>query len=231
MPKTAVFTKFRFVYFLAAFVVLSSCGSSITYDHASFRPDTVDAGNIRFAKNMYRFVQVNVREKNSTTNEQLQSLEFSDSLPRIWRNRFPPSVIEKELFLRFYLSNSGDSTQKLFFYPGAYFNSITIFEKEKAANKYEQVSIDSTPPKWRLGFRQFDLAARDTAAFLVRLNVLRSTATLLYPIILQKDFVEPFVAARVQGKKVTTMFTYLVAGIMLMMILYSLAVYRLNRSN
>ena len=228
MPKTAVFTKVPVVFFLVPFLALTSCNSS--YQHAPFSPDTIDAANIRFAKNMYRFVQVNVREKDSTIDAQLPTLNIVDSLPRVWRNRFPPSVIEKELFIKFYLSNSTDSVQTLFFYPGAYFNSIRIFEKAKTSNRYEEFPLDSTPVKWRLGFRQFDIQPKDTGSFIVRLNVLRSTATLLYPVILQKDFVEPFVAARVQAKKVTTMFTYVVSGIMLMMILYSLAVYRLNRS-
>src|SRR6516165_4852659 len=179
MHKTAVFTKISLVFFLVPFMVLTSCSSG--YQHAPFSPDTIDAANIRFSKNMYRFVQVSVREKNSVSDEQLSTLPITDSLPRGWRNRFPPSVIEKELFLKFYLSNSTDSFQKLFFYPGAYFNSIRIFEKGKAAGKYEEATVDSTPVKWRLGFREFDLQPKDTASFLVRLNVLRSTATLLYP--------------------------------------------------
>ena len=179
---------------------------------------------------MYRFVQVQVRKKNTTRDDELGNLNITDSLPRIWRSRFPPSIIEKELFLKFKLSNHSDSIQKLYFYPGAYFNSIRLFTFDKSKQSFTEVPIDSTPVKWQLGFRQFEVKPRDTTVFLARLNVLRSTATLLSPVIMQRDFIEPYVAARVQGKKVTSMFTYLVAGIMLMMIIYSLAAYRLNRS-
>jgi len=228
MPKTAVFAKFYLVFSLVPLLALTGCSSS--YQHSLSTPDTVDVANIRFAKNMYRFVQVQVRDKNTTRDDELGNLNITDSLPRIWRSRFPPSIIEKELFLKFKLSNHSDSIQKLYFYPGAYFNSIRLFSFDKSNQSFTEVPTDSTPVRWQLGFRQFDVKPRDTITFLARLNVLRSTATLLYPVIMQRDFIEPFVAARVQGKKVTNMFTYLVAGIMLMMIIYSLAAYRLNRS-
>src|SRR6478736_7618291 len=120
MSKTAALAKLYLVISLAPIVMFTGCGSS--YQHSSFAPDTVDVANIRFARNMYGLVQVQVREKNTTSDAELPKLQFSDSLPRIWRSRFPPSVIEKELLLKFNLSNHSDSVQNLYFYPGAYFS-------------------------------------------------------------------------------------------------------------
>jgi signal transduction histidine kinase len=151
-------------------------------------------------------------------------------VPQIWRNRFPPSVIEKEIILKFIAKNPTDSIKELYFFPGAYYNDIKLFRQANDSAQLTEIIADSTPAKWVLGFRQFDMDPRDTCTFFARLSVLRSSATTLSPVLLQKDFIEPFVAARIQNKKVTNMFTYLIAGIMVMMILYSLAAFRLNRS-
>jgi len=173
---------------------------------------------------------VKVEDKNAIPDEKLFNIEFTDSLPGAWRSRVPPSVIEKELLLKFYLSNTSDSLEQLYFYPAAYCNSIRLFKMDQRSGTLHEMVVNSTPEPWRLGFRLIEVAPKDTAAYYARLNILRTNATALSPVILQKDFVEPFISAKVQYKKVTTMFTYLVVGIMVMMIIYSIAAFLLNRN-
>ena len=228
LTKTAI-TKYCLVFFLFPFILSTSCTmrNPSTY---RFQADSVDVASVRFSKNMYKFVQLKAVKKNTIRDEDLSQLEITDSLPRFWRNRFPASIIEKEVILKYCLENSSDSVQQLYFFPGAYFNDIRLFQSVKGTSKVKELTEDSTLLKWRLGFRLFEINPRDTSIYFARLSVLRSSATVLNPSIIQKDFIEPFVSARIQGKKFTNMFTYLVAGIMLMMILYSLAAFRLNRS-
>ena len=229
MPSTGTFiTKYCLVFSLLSVLILPSCSNSI--EHSSYQADSVEVASIRFARSVYKFVQFHLAKKNTIKDEELPSLQITDSIPRIWRSRFPASVIEKEIILRFVLKNSSDSLKELYFFPGAYFNVIRLFRLDKSSSQLSEIAIDSTPVNWRLGFRQFDVAPRDTSTYFARLGVIRSSATGLSPVILQKDFIEPFVSARIQSKQVTNMFTYLIAGIMLMMIFYSLAAFRLNRS-
>jgi len=195
-----------------------------------YKADSVEVASIRFSKNLYKYVQVALVEKNTIHDDQLSLLKISDSAPRSWISRFPPSVIEKEIILKFYVKNSSDSLREMYFFPGSYFISMQLFKQKDSNSKVEKLFTDSTPPAWKAGFRLFQIPPHDSATYFARLEVLRSSATVLNPMILQKEFIEPFVSGRIQNKKVTNMFTYLVAGIMLMMILYSLAAYRLNRS-
>ena len=228
LTKSAI-TKYCLVFFLFPFFFSTSCTmrNPSTY---YFQADSVDVASVRFSKNMYKFVQLKAVKKNTIRDEDLSNLAITDSLPRFWRNRFPADIIEKEVILKFCLENSSDSVHQLYFFPGAYFNDIRLFQTIKGTSKLKELTEDSTLLKWRLGFRLFETRPRDTSIYFARLSVLRSSATVLNPSIIQKDFIEPFVSARIQGKKVTNMFTYLVAGILLMMILYSLAAFRLNRS-
>ncbi len=230
MPRTAAaITKSCIVILLIPLLFLTSCSIDVE-QHSVYQPDSLNVSGIRFARNMTKFVQVKLVKKNSITNEELLPLKITDSVPKIWRNRFPPSVIEKEIILKFVLRNNTDSAKQLYFFPGAYYNDIKLFRLVNNSSQLNEVTADSTPAKWKLGFRQFDMEPRETSTYFARLSVLRSSATTLIPIVLQKDFIEPFVAARILSKNVTNMFTYLIAGILLMMILYSLAAFRLNRS-
>jgi signal transduction histidine kinase len=228
MPKTAAITKSCLVFSLLSLFLLPSCSNS--YQHSNYQADSVDVSGIRFARNLYKYVQINLSKKNTIRNDELADLKITDSIPRIWRGRFPPSVIEKEIILRFVVRNNSDSLKQLYFFPGTFFNDIRLFKVFKDSRQLAEIKIDSTPVKWRLGFRQFDVNPRDTSVYIARLSVIRSTATGLNPVLLQKDFIEPFVSARIQAKKVTNIITYLIAGVMLMMILYSLAAFRLNRN-
>jgi signal transduction histidine kinase len=220
--------KYYLLFFIVPLLILTSCSNP--YEHSNYQPDSVDVAKIRFARNMYKLVQVDVVEKNAIRDGDLPNLKITDSIPSLWRNRFPPEVIEKELILKFYLSNSSDSVQSLYLFPGAYYKRIRLFKYHSRSHDLVEIPNDSTPIRWRLGFRLFEVPPRDTSTYFARLDVLRSTATLISPIVLQKDFIEPFVSARIQRKRVTSSATYVVSGIMLMMIFYSLAAFRLNRN-
>ena len=229
MPNTAAITRTCLVFLLVPLLFSSSC-TVAPRQEGVHQPDSIDVTAIRFSQNISRFVRVLLEKKNTLSNDALPKLTVTDSIPRIWRNRFPPSVIEKEIILKFVLRNGSDSLKQLYFFPGTYYNDIRLFKLPSGSSKLAEITADSTPHEWRLGFLQFDVAPHDTSTYFARLSVLRSSATTLSPVILQKDFIEAFVAARVQAKKVPSMFTYLIAGIMLMMILYSMAAFRLNRS-
>lgn len=229
MPITTAFKGPLIFILLFSLAFVTACNEAAVH-HSEYNPDSVEVASIRFARNLYKYVQVTLVKKNTVKDDQLPLLKITDSAPRSWIGRFPPSVIEKEIILKFRLKNSSDSIKDMYFFPGSYFISMRLFKQRDSLARIEEVKTDSTPVAWKAGFRLFEIPPRDTATYFARLEVLRSSATVLNPVILQKDFIEPFVAARIQNKKVTNMFTYLVAGIMLMMVIYSLAAYRLNRS-
>ena len=221
-------SKYCLVFSLISVGFLTSCGYS--FKHSFYTPDSVDVAKVRFSQAMHKHVQLAVSEKKTISDDQLYDLKIADSLSNQWRNRLPANVIERELILKFYLTNSSDSLQRLYFYPGGYFKTIRLFEAPQGSRTLTEIPVDSTPSKWRLGFRAFEMQPGDTTIFFARLEGLRTTATSLSPVILQRDFIESFVSNRIQRKSVTSSTTYVVAGIMLMMILYSLAAFRLNRN-
>ncbi len=229
MPKTTAFHMHNYPVFLIAILgmlIVISCNSIHT--HSNYLGDSVDVSKTRFARHLTKNIQSEVIDRGQYQDNALTTLKIQDSLPAGWARRFPNDAMENELVLKFHLYNSSDSVQNLYFFPGTYFSSIR-FLKLGQDNTLNEISGDSTPPKWRKGFRHFNLLPKESAVYYARLRILRTSATSFLPQILQQDYIEPFVAQRVQNRATNNMLTYLATGIMLMTVLYSLAVYWQNR--
>lgn len=179
---------------------------------------------------MYKNLRYEVMRMDSARTGQLANRNIDKPLPEEWRgHRVPPSIIEKELLLKINLSNTSDSVQSVYFYPGAYFKKFELFRVSAQGNGV-LIPAEETPEKYRPGFRLLQLAPGDSATFVAQLQFVRTSATMFYPAIVQKDFVDSFLTDKIQFRAKVNLITYVVAGVMLMMIIYSIAVYRLNKN-
>ena len=209
-------------------VLVISCSPEATPKVMEESP--IDVANLRFSRNIFKDLQYEVIPKDSFPDNAFERLSISKSIPPTWQShRVPSRVIEKDVLLKFTLLNSGDSVQYLYFYPGAYYEHIQLFKLGSDRGSAILVPADSTPTKYRDGFRLLQVAPGEQTAYVARLDFVRTTATLFYPSILQKDYVDSFLSDKIQSRAKTNTITYVVAGIMLMMIIYSIAVYRQNK--
>ncbi|HEY0677830.1 MAG TPA: 7TM diverse intracellular signaling domain-containing protein [Chitinophagaceae bacterium] len=191
---------------------------------------SVDVGQVRFAKRIYRSLRYETVLRNSLPDSALSRIPIQKSLPIEWFNhRVPPKIIEKDILVRIDLFNTSDSIQQVYFYPGAYFQKIDLY-RVSADSQAVLVSPSETPANYRAGFRLLKIPPGDSSSYIAKLEFVRTSATMFYPAILQKDFIDSFITDKIQARSKTNLITYLVSGIMLMMILYSLAVYNLNRN-
>jgi signal transduction histidine kinase len=182
------------------------------------------------SRNIFKFLRYAVVPKDSVSDAQLANISIDKPLPLGWQgHRVPPGVIEKELLLKITLLNRSDSLQEVFFYPGAYFTRINLFQLTGQGNA-ELVHPNGTDAQYRAAFRLLQLQPHDSITYIARLHFLRTNATLFYPAVVKKDFIKSFLNDKVQYKARVNLITYVVSGVMLMMIFYSIAVYRLNRS-
>ena len=109
MPSTTAF-KGHFIFaILFSLTILTACTMRSAGGSYTYKADSVEVASIRFSKNLYKYVHVALVKKNTIHDDQLSLLKITDSAPRSWIGRFPPSVIEKEIILKFYIKNSSDS--------------------------------------------------------------------------------------------------------------------------
>lgn len=211
----------RFILLLPMVFMLPAAGL--------FAQDTVNIGKLRFVADMYKAMRYEVIPANAPATAVI-STDITKKLPEGWRgHRVPAHIIENDLLVKFTLSNTSDSLQQVYFYPGAYFEKIELYRV--SASKTSVISADATEEKYRPGFRLVQLEAKAQSDFVARLRFVRTSATMFYPAVLQKEYAKPFLTEKKEQRSKTLMITYLASGVMLMMIFYSLAVFYLNKNN
>lgn len=190
----------------------------------------VDVASIPSSGSIYKLLRYAMVPMDSVSDAQIANISIDKPLPLGWQgHRVPPGVIENELLLKITLLNRSDSFQEVYFYPGAYFTRINLF-RVTAQGDAELVSPNKTDAAYRAAFRLLQMQPHDSTTYIARLHFLRTNATMFYPAVVKKGFIKSFLNDKVQFKANVNIITYLVSGVMLMMIFYSIAVYRLNRS-
>jgi signal transduction histidine kinase len=229
MQPTLLLTFTR-VMALVCLMAFASCKDAGKPSAPGAEP-SVDVSGIRYSKSIYHNLRYAAVPKNTLADSLLLQVPLEKSLPPEWSaHRVAPDIIEKELIVGLNLYNPSDSVQHLYFYPGAYFSSIRLFKVIPHHPGVAPVPMEQTEEKYRAGFRYLEVFPGDSATYIARLDFVRTSATMFYPAILQKDNIQSFISDKIQIRSMTSMITYVVTGIMLMMIIYSLAVFRLNGS-
>ncbi|HTE25780.1 sensor histidine kinase [Flavitalea sp.] len=159
-------------------------------------------------------------------------LKFANFLPSKISQNLPADWVEKELFLKFTLANDTDLPRTVSFYPGTYFTQIRIFKATAGAiNSTFQVLKDSILPDKNIdGYHPISMQPGEKAVFFARLRFLRSSQNTLVPIIMRADYIDKHKAVAIVKRADLDIVTYIASGMMLMMIIYSVAAFIQNRN-
>ena len=129
--------------------------------------------------------------------------------------------ISKKLLARFAVVNNEDQPDSLYFFPDLYFTNVILYKIEN--NKATQLPVIAPSNTDSISFRLFQVLPHDTLTILAECYPLKTYTTIFYPTLIKKDEIETF-AAKMQLENVTVkLFTYVFCGLLLMMILFSLA--------
>ncbi len=132
-----------------------------------------------------------------------------------------PWHVTHTLLLMFNLCNTSDTLAGTWFYPGLSYWEIDLYRLE---NGHIVKQPDILPlSSDSIGFRYIALPAGDSATFFARLTPVRTHLNSINPRLISSEFFPSFVEDKTRFKNVGNIITYLFCGLMLMMILYSLA--------
>ena len=112
---------------VAFFLCLIICVPVLSFSQNKSDLDTIDISSIQFSKlitqNIYWLsVGGNVND------DSISYLNFSEKLPSNFNLVIPLSVVEKNIYLHFFLANNSDSNNNVFFYPGMYCKEMELFK-------------------------------------------------------------------------------------------------------
>jgi signal transduction histidine kinase len=210
---------------VAFFLCLIICAPVLSFPQNKSPVDTIDISSIQYSKlitqNIY-WLSIG----NNVSDDSISYLNFSEKLPSNFNLVIPLSVVEKNLYLHFFLVNNSDSINNVFFYPGLYCKEMKLFKSSN--NKISVISDSAGNNISTSGFMLISLKPHENTHVYTKLKLLRTGINGLSPRLINKDFLIYFKNNQQVKRSPVNLFAYVVSGILLMMLFYSVSVYFQN---
>jgi len=140
----------------------------------------------------------------------------------------PAKYINHKLILRFYAVNRSDQVDSVWFFPSFFYSSIQLYR----ATGIKLTTIPTIEPPFddSLGYRLLILAPHDSSAFLAELGFVKTYTNSVRPRLIHKTHLSTFIFDISSNHLYVNIVTYIFCGLLLMMILFSIANYFLGGS-
>jgi len=129
--------------------------------------------------------------------------------------------VSKKLLARFTVVNNGDTPDSLYFFPDLYFTNVILYKLE--GNKPTALPVIAPAIRDSISFRLFQVLPHDTLTILAECHPLKTYTSSFSPNLIRKEHFETFTTKMQLEKSGVRLFTYMFCGLLLMMILFSLA--------
>ncbi|WEK35301.1 MAG: sensor histidine kinase [Candidatus Pseudobacter hemicellulosilyticus] len=167
------------------------------------------------------------------TEQEIPQLPFRFGKIAHYYPHYPPAarLMETDNYLKFILHNSADTARKFFFLPGFYCRNIRVFKSgHNGTDPLQLLPADAACPIFA-GAQLLRVEPGETAVFYCQFNFVRTNVNIFTPYLIETDYIQQWLRRKRELDMLLDIVTYVVSGIMLMMIFYSLAVYLQNRNN
>ena len=135
----------------------------------------------------------------------------------------PPADVSKKLITRFTVINNNNDADSLYFFPAFFFRNVLLYKIEN--KRAIPLPLIAPPIKDSISFRLFTMLPHDTVTLLAECYPSKTYTNALRPRLINSSYIEPFVNELQMQKKNVTIFTYVLSGLLLMMVLFSLATF------
>jgi hypothetical protein len=199
------------VFFLAIASYLSAQDTS--------RPVT-DISRISFSQTLHGNFSSAYMDPRASLPEVYSTLEFKKGSGQ--KGSIPNSKVTKKAIVRFNLRNTRDSSLSVWFFPGLYFWDIKLYRQEGVLLKrIPSISPVNIPDG--LSYRYLTLAAHDSVTIVAELTQARTYLNNIVPRLINDKYLPSFINEFHASNPQADLITYLFCGLLLMLILYSLA--------
>jgi signal transduction histidine kinase len=197
---------------------------------AQQKPPAIDVAGIILADTINNRCFYSQDSLHNISPDQISSLSFRTKAPKnIWK-QLNTKQVEKDWYMQFRLQNNGDTTLTVYFYPGVYLTTIDLYQYNDSTKKTEPLSRVLPKLPDSTGYRQIKLAAHSENIFYAHLKFVKTNVNGMDVHIIKEYYLSAFDKNNKIPPSNNNMYTYIITGILLMMIFYSMAVYTLNGS-
>jgi signal transduction histidine kinase len=192
-------------------------------------PDSmiIDVAKVRFYEQIHDQCWFVSTDKGKYPIDSIPHLPFRSDRIRKYKDGFSKVFMERANYLKFILYNSADTVREVLLSPAIYFNYIQLYQASDTSVNARLTKIPDSITKNVPydGVRKIKVAPKEQMVVYCEFHFVRTNINSLLPRLIEKDFINQWVATIRDNDRVLDIFTYVISGVMLLMVFYSLAVY------
>jgi signal transduction histidine kinase len=210
MGRYKLFIFFVFSVFFNCMLQAQNANPSYCYD----------ISRITLASDINNPVAVSYIDRQAILPEKYNSLAFKDTIPKGF---IPNSLVTKKAVIRFALCNTADTAMPIWFFPGFYCPAVQLYSMRGD----ELSKLPSIMPHIfdAISYRKITVPPHDTITIVAELTFAKTYLNRYKLTLIHPGYLSPFIVEMQASRKQSNLITYLFCGLLLMMILYSLANY------
>ena len=148
-----------------------------------------------------------------------KTLVYTADIPH--KGAVPNDFVTKKIILKLNLNNSADTAVSAWFFPGFYYTDIKLYKA--VTSGVERLPSILPPIGDSIGYRLISLASKDSVTIFAELTFLKTYINSVRPRLINFGYVGSFIAELRANHNENDLMTYVFCGLLLMMILFSLA--------
>lgn len=181
--------------------------------------------NLHFLpKNMHVFIDTN----NNTDIQTLRGIRFLHLNEKPRRTVEKHLMIDSKVYLLFWINNDEDKPRDFFITPGIYAKECVLYSRLSNDFPWKEIPGQIVPEKNEDAYRYFTIQPGEEIQVLVRSRYARTNIITLNPYLINPIFFDDHINNIHTNWFGVNTFTYVLCGLLLMMLLYSLANYLQN---
>lgn len=213
MNQTRILTVLLFL--------LLPAGKLIAQDVSIINDNCIDISTVKFSNSLGKYFEYAYMEPKATLflYGTYSSAKYTQATEK--RSFIPNKQVSKRAMVRFTICNSADTTMSIWFFPGLHFSNIKLYKEEGG----QLTSLPDLSPDHpdHLSYRSISLGAHDSAVIVAELKQVRTSLNKIDPLLINHSYLTRFIRGFHESKPESKLITYLFCGLLLMLILYSLA--------
>ena len=130
-----------------------------------------------------------------------------------YQKLLPPDMIKFGYYLKLELTNSDDTANTVFLYPGTLYAGIQLYKISQSIE-----TIDNSHSN--TGYGKITLVAHENATILIYLKPAKTENVFMNPQLIKSNFLDNFRLSLINKRADIKIFGYIISGVLLMMILF-----------
>lgn len=212
-------TRFLTVFILVVLPATCAFTQVVPLQRDSIPSKWVDISAIKFSESIAKKYAYAYSNPAMPLTQSYPSLLFTYEPDR--KNYIPNSNVTKRILLRFSICNNSDSIVSTWLFPGLFFWDIDLYRDQ--GNQLVQIAKELPDHPDGLSYRNISLAPHDSAVIVAQLRPVKTAIIKTDPILINNSYLPFYIKNFHETKPETKWITFVFCGLLLMLILYSLA--------